>query len=375
MQYQIITTNTHLAEYCQHSLQSDYIALDTEFVRTRTFYPQCGLIQINNGNQIVLVDPLAISQWEPFIALMKNPSVVKVLHSCSEDLEVFLHLLNCVPTPLFDTQFAACMAGLGNTLGYAKLVSDLLGIDLDKGESRTDWLRRPLSEEQLQYAANDVEYLFQVYPMIKDKLVKNARYDWVAQDSAQLAGRKLSGLPAEYRYLTIKNIWQLDPRSLAAIAVLAKWRFELAQEKDLALNFVVKETALLEIARSLPVSMSKLHGLGCLSGKEMRLYGHQIVAMINDVVALSEDECPAKVKRLIDIKSYKKICQAIRNECIAIADAQQLPVEILASKKQINQFLKWRWFDVEECKIQGIKPDLCTGWRGPLLVDVLNVYQ
>ena len=130
MDYQIITTDDELAEYCASSLDVAYLALDTEFIRTRTWFPQCGLIQMCNGKQTVLVDPLEITQWQPFKELLVAPTVVKVLHSCSEDLEVFMHLLETVPKPLFDSQFAACIAGIGTTLGYAKLVQEMLGIGL-----------------------------------------------------------------------------------------------------------------------------------------------------------------------------------------------------------------------------------------------------
>lgn len=375
MDYQIITTDSALAEYCASSSNCDYLSLDTEFIRTRTWFPQCGLIQICNGKQTVLVDPLEITQWQPFISLLTSPTVVKVLHSCSEDLEVFMHLLDTVPQPLFDTQFAACMAGIGTTLGYGKLVQELLDIELDKGESRTDWLRRPLSDTQLVYAANDVVYLHKLYPILKEKLDALQRYDWVLMESEQLILKKQSGLPADYRYLAIKNSWQLSSKSLAALKALAGWRFVTAIEKDTAANFVVKETALLEIAKRLPRSLPQLSGLGCMTHKEIRLYGETIIALVNETLDEDPETYPVRIKRLIDISSYKKISQSIRNDCIAIAQELDIPLEILASKKQINQYLKWHWFEIEECKLQQVQPDLLSGWRKQLLQEALKPYN
>lgn len=375
MEYQIITNDAELAEYCAQCAGVEYLALDTEFIRTRTWFPHCGLIQINNGQRIVLVDPLDIHHWQPLIALLEDPDIVKVLHSCSEDLEVFLFLLDTIPTPLFDTQFAACLTGLGTTIGYGKLVKDLIGVELDKGESRTDWLKRPLRKTQLDYAANDVLYLYQIYPLLKDKLDALQRFDWVIQESEQLAIKKRSSLPPEYRYLQIKNSWQLQPESLAVLKELAAWRYQKAIKYDTAANFVVKEVALLEVAKRMPKSVAKLNGLNCMSGKEIRLYGELFIDTVDKVLSSDPDSYPPRIKRLIDISAYKKISQNIRTECIEIAEKLDLPLEILASKKQVNQFLKWLWFDVEECKIKGQQPDLLLGWRKALLSELLSRYH
>lgn len=374
MAFQIITTDSALADYCAQSEVNEYLALDTEFIRTRTWFPVCGLIQICNGKQTVLVDSLEISDWQPFKDLLNNENVVKVLHSCSEDLEVFMRQIGTIPKPLFDSQFAACVAGIGTTLGYGKLVQELLDIELDKGESRTDWLKRPLTETQLEYAANDVVYLYKLYPMLKAKLDALGRYDWVIQDSEQLANKKQSGLPAEYRYLMIKNSWQLQPQSLAVLKDLAAWRYTTAVETDSAANFVVKEAAILEVARRMPKSMAKLNALGCMTHREMRLYGELFINKVIRVINADPASYPPRIKRLNDISTYKKVSQSIRSECLEIAERLDLPLEILASKKQVNQYLKWRWFDIEECKLQGAQPDIMSGWRKVLLADIVSRY-
>ncbi|MEP2603560.1 MAG: ribonuclease D, partial [Paraglaciecola sp.] len=178
MQYTFITDTQALNDFCLQASKEQAIAVDTEFVRTRTLYPKLGLIQIYDGKQLVLVDPLSIDDFSSLQSLLTNPKVVKVLHSCSEDLEAFWHALKVVPAPIFDSQFAASIVGMGPALGYAKLVEMMLGVVVDKGESRTDWIARPLSEQQCAYAANDVLYLFQLYPELKSKVEQQQKLPW-----------------------------------------------------------------------------------------------------------------------------------------------------------------------------------------------------
>ncbi|XOV78745.1 MAG: ribonuclease D [Aestuariibacter sp.] len=372
MDFEYIDSDAALANFCQQASTAEFISVDTEFVRTRTYFPQCGLIQINDGRSVVLVDPLMIEQWRPLAVLLTDPNVIKVLHSCSEDLEVFWRVLGIMPTPLFDSQFAAALLNMGPSIGYAKMVEDMLNIAVDKGESRTDWLKRPLREEQLHYAAKDVIYLHQIYPQLAEPLKQANKYQWVLQDSEVLSDKKQQALPPEYRYLTVKNGWQLQRQQLAVLQKLAAWRYEKAVVEDRALNFVLKETCLIEISRRLPKHPSELHALHCITGKEVRLHGEELIAMVDEVLNMDESHYPERIRRLVDIRAYKKVSQMIRNECQRIAEENDLPLELLASKKQVNQFLKWLWFDVEECKIQQSKPDLMRGWRYELLKSVLD---
>src|SRR5690554_2975724 len=152
---QIIDQNSVLAEHCRNWLQLSFVAIDTEFVRTETYFPIAGLIQVGDGRHAYLIDPLQITDWSALVQVLEEPSVVKVLHACSEDLEVFQHLCGALPAPLFDTQIAAAYLGMDFSMSYSRLVSSLLHVDLPKEETRSDWLRRPLSPEQLQYAVED----------------------------------------------------------------------------------------------------------------------------------------------------------------------------------------------------------------------------
>ncbi|MCY7296822.1 ribonuclease D [Alteromonas sp. a30] len=374
MQFQFINSQDAFNAVCKSALNASFVALDTEFVRTRTYYPKLGLIQLFDGTHLSLIDPLEINDWQPFIQLLENEATVKVLHSCSEDMEVFLCYFKTVPTPLFDTQFAAGLLGFGASLGYAKLVADFLDVALDKGESRTDWLQRPLSAEQLQYAANDVEYLYQLYPLLKAKTDECQRTQWVFDEMAQLALKKRHGLPSDYAYLTIKNNWQLSGKSLMALKLIAGWRLDKAREQDMALNFIIRETSVLDIARNCPTDKRTLANLGCLSGKELRLYGDEIIALVKQALDSDESAYPTKVKRLPDVSGYKKTLHALREICLKKSESDNIKPELLASKNQINQLLKWHWFTPNEFEASGLLPDLATGWRKHIVYDELMAF-
>lgn len=369
MHYQYINSQAELDACCHAASHAAFIALDTEFVRTRTFYPALGLIQMNDGQQLSLIDVQAIQNWESFIALLKNDQVIKVLHSCSEDLEVFWHYFGTMPAPIFDTQFAAGLCGYGSAMGYARLVADLLDITLDKGESRTDWLQRPLSDKQLEYAANDVIYLLQLFPILRDKLEQSGRFAWVIEDVAQLADKKSHPIAPEFHYLQIKNNWQLQGQALAVLRDLAAWRMNKARDCDSALNFIVKETSVLEIAQKQPLDKGALARLGCLYGRELRKFGDEIVAVVRTAVKSDRQHWPAKVMRLSERSDYKQTLQELRALCLAIAEQENIAPELLASKNQINHLLKWHWFEINEFAVTQTLPDLACSWRKPLVFE------
>lgn len=180
-----ISSDAELAEHCNYWNTLDFIALDTEFIRVTTFYPIAGLVQISDGAETYLLDPLLINDWQPLADVFNNQQVVKVLHACNEDLEVFALLVGALPAPLFDTQIAAGYLNIGFSMGYSRLVQQLLEIELPKGETRSDWLQRPLSDLQVLYAAQDTAHLVDVYGALAQQLSEQ-KYAWVIEDGAAL---------------------------------------------------------------------------------------------------------------------------------------------------------------------------------------------
>ncbi|OCG02856.1 ribonuclease D [Gilliamella sp. wkB112] len=354
MPYQFIISNEQLTTYCLQIANSTAIALDTEFVRTRTFYPHLGLLQVFDGNFAALIDPLAITNWQDFIAILNNPKIEKYLHSCSEDIEVLQHQFNCIPTPIIDSQILASFLDNPISSGYASLVKKYLNVDLDKSETRTDWLKRPLTEKQCEYAINDVLYLLPLMEKLKSQLTTNRWLEAAYKECQSVIERKAIITVPEDAYLTIKNNWQLKGKSLGALKKLAHWRYDIAKTQDIALNFVIHEEVLWKIARYFPTSLAELEKLG-MKGKEIRLYGQKVLAMLNEPLPI----VPA-IKRVNTYPNYKQICEQLKQATQTIAEQTGLNSDLLLSRKLINNYVKW----LNEPK--GNTPEIMSDWRKPL---------
>ena len=365
LKYQLITSNSALQDVCERASAFPYVALDTEFVRTRTYYPQLGLVQLYDGETLSLIDPLPISDWQPFVDLLGNPQVVKLLHAGSEDLEVFLHDFQTLPQPLIDTQILAAFTGRPLSSGFAAMVNAYLGVELDKSESRTDWLARPLSERQCDYAAADVYYLL---PMAHQLLAEVEGCGWLpaALDECQaLCRRRSEVVDPRQVYRDMTNAWQLRPRQLACLQQLAEWRLNLARSRDMAVNFVVREESLWQVARYLPGSMGELSELG-VSGPEICYHGKAMLEIVAQSAALADDQLPPVVERLIDHAGYKQAFKHIKALVQQVAEQRGLTAELIASRRQINQLLSVHW------GLKAEQPELLSGWRGQLLAEGLH---
>ena len=346
---------------------SPILALDTEFVRTRTYYAQLGLIQVYNGDVLALVDPISDIDLSEFWKLLSDDNILKVLHSASEDLEVFAHYGGVQPTPYFDSQIGAGFAKMGHGLGYANLVNQILGIELDKGESRTDWLKRPLSEKQLTYAANDVLYLFHLFPILKNKLEELDRLDWTLEESANMCKGRLEHPDVENAYLKVKNGFQLSQTQLAYLKPLAKWRLKTAIKKDIAVGFLVKDYGLIALAKAAPKNFTELSRLKELGENEKRKFSKPILSSLQNA---DLENLPPKIDVIAFRPDYKKSFKTVKSKLTAIAEAKEVPLEIFASKKYIHDFLNWYWADENTQN-----PKLLCGWRGELALEVLSTLE
>ncbi len=365
LNYQFITTNTALEDVCKAASEVSQIALDTEFVRIRTYYPHLGLIQMYDGKQISLIDPLTITEWTPFVELLTNPAVLKYLHVGSEDLEVFSHQFGCVPTPMIDTQVVAAFLGYPISCGFATLVEKYEHIALDKSESRTDWLARPLTEKQCQYASGDVFYLL---PLAK-KLIAQAQeagyMDAIVDECEMIAERRQETVSPELAYRDIGNAWQLRGQQLACLKMLAEWRLNQARARDMALNFVVREEHLWSVARYLPTSLAELDALS-LSGQEIRCHGRRLLDFVAKAKQIKDEDCPEPIGNLIEQPNYKKAFKAIKTVIQEVSEGQRYNPELLASRRQINQLLNIHW------KIKTGEPELLSRWRKALLAEKIT---
>ncbi|OOH85560.1 ribonuclease D [Pasteurellaceae bacterium 15-036681] len=351
-----IDNDQKLSEICAQACQKEVVALDTEFVRIRSYYPKLGLIQLFDGQTVALIDPLKINDFEPFQKLLADQSVLKVLHACGEDLEVFQHHFQVMPSPMLDTQVMAGFAGIGVSMGFAKIVEHYLQIELDKGASRTDWLARPLSQKQLEYAAADVVYLLPIFEKLRQDLSKTLWEQAVKEECDNLLTKRQSSLDLDKAYKDIGNAWMLDRPQLAVLKVLAKWRIEEAQKRDLAVNFIVKEQNLLQIAKLQPKHTSTM--LEFMHPNEVRIHGKKILWLVEQGKSIQPENYPQIITRIIDEVGYKQSFKSLQNHIKQIVPAD-LAVELLASKRQLNQLFKWHRNGENSEKL----PELLVGWR------------
>lgn len=375
MQYQLIQTQVQLNTFVEQIQNKPILAIDTEFMRRRTLYPEVALIQVFDGEHLALIDPLAELSLFDFWQVLKDPAVLKVLHSPSEDIEVFQKYAGFVPAPLFDTQFALQLLGEGNCMGFALMVKSLLGIEIDKSESRTNWLQRPLTTKQLDYAAADTFHLLPCFELIIDRINKADLFEIVLDESELIANKRAFQTPDELLYKDIKNAWQLKPHELAVLKELAIWRRNKAIRKNLALNFVLKEHNMTEIAKRGPSSLNSLRQIPGVESIEVNRSGVEILKCIEKAKAIAVDEHPQVLKRLIDFPNYKQTAKDIKQKITKVAKANNIPEDVLASKKQVNQLISWNWKLTAEQKKTHIKPDLLSSWRYSFIKEALKEWD
>jgi ribonuclease D len=273
-----------------------WLALDTEFIREDTYYPKLCLLQVATPEITACVDPLALPRLDPLIELLFAANVTKVFHACHQDMEIFYHLTGRLPQPIFDTQIAAPLLGLPYQASYAALVQETLGVTLVKAHARTDWRRRPLSAEQLEYAADDVRYLGRMYLELHRRLLQRGRLDWPAGDFAAAAdvGRYLN--PPEEAWRRIRGARKLSGARAALARALAEWRETVARREDKPRGWIVPDEALLDLARLAPTEVRQLSQLRTLRRHTVARHGAALVAVIRETLGRSPpgpaDEAP-----------------------------------------------------------------------------------
>ena len=373
MQYQLVEDQQTLNKLCQQLAQTELLAIDTEFVRTRTYYPNLGLLQIYNGEILALIDPLAIDDLTPFWQLLTNTSIRKVLHACSEDLEVFLSTANCKPVNLIDSQIMMAFLGHGISMGYAAMVQHFTKVELDKSESRTDWLKRPLSTRQLEYASADVRYLFDIYPQLAAQLAEKNLFDSALEETQKLIDKKFATVNEELLYLDIKQSWRLNAEQLNRLKHLAKWRYNRAKQRNLPLSFIAKDTTLIALAQRNPKNVGFMLSLEGVEMLDVRHQGKAMLVILKQAEKDEVDQYPKIIVRLDQYPGYKGIYKKVKNFIEQQAQQADLAIEILASKKQINKFLSW-YFKINNAEQHPNEVDFLQGWRWQLFGKKLQAF-
>ncbi|PIA68173.1 ribonuclease D [Pseudomonas sediminis] len=359
-----ILDDASLAEHCAAWQAQPFVALDTEFMRVDTFYPIAGLLQVSAGDGAYLIDPLRISDWRPFAALLESPTVVKVLHSCSEDLEVFLRLTGSLPTPLFDTQLAAGYLNLGFSMGYSRLVQALLDIELPKGETRSDWLQRPLSELQVRYAAEDVLHLVEVYRALMARLAPQ-KVEWILEDGAELVANLGREIAPEDAWREAKLAWKLSRQQQAVLRALCAWREREARARNQPRNRVLREHSLWPLARTQPDNLVTLARIEDMHPKTVRQDGETLLQLIRDAAALPPEQWPEALPEPLPIEA-SALLKKLR--VIGQQEGERLDIvpELMLRKKTLEALLK-TGFPHGPYQL----PDSLRGWRRELMGQAL----
>jgi ribonuclease D len=314
------------------SLESQqWIGVDTEFLRERTFFPKLCLLQLAAGGEIWCVDTLRVGSLEPLMTALTRGSTRKLLHAARQDLEAVYLTSKGIVSPVFDTQIAAACIGLKPQIGYAELVKTLLDVALPKGQTRTDWSKRPLTPEQLQYAADDVRYLADVAAALSDQLAKLNRMHWVIEDCRALAQPELYEPDLSKSWQRLRGIAQLPPKSRGFAKAIAIWRERLARDRDLPRAWILDDAALFAIAQAAPESKAALDAVKPLN--------ERFAASLLEALASAAQAEPTDLEPAADLRptaEQKALIERLNKVVDARAQELKVSAEVLAPRGEIK---------------------------------------
>ncbi|MDO8880056.1 MAG: ribonuclease D [Coriobacteriia bacterium] len=315
------------------------VAIDTEFMRERTYFARLCLIQIGTDRDAFVIDAIALEgELGRLAPLLESPETVKVFHAGSQDVEVLLKATGVTPRPLFDTQIAATLAGFPTQVGYAQLVHDLVGAEIDKADTFTDWSVRPLSDTQLAYAAADVEHLPKVYEILRERLEREGRLEWLEADFARLADPATYFADPAEQYRRVKRASSLDRRSLAVLREVAAWRETEVQRRDVPRRWLVSDESLIEVARRRPADAAALAGIRGVGDRAAGKMATGILRAIADGMAVPEEDLPRLPKRSRVPTDAQPVADVLSAVCRIRAREHGVALTLLATRDELERF-------------------------------------
>lgn len=327
----------HLEELCAGWQTLEELAMDTEFIRTDTFYPRPALLQVGDGKACYLLDVLALGRPECLLSLLVT-GPLKIFHSCSEDLEMLQHWLGVLPYPLVDTQLAVSLAEGDSSMGYQRMVEKYLGIVLDKGETRSDWLQRPLTESQQLYAAQDVEFLLPIWQQLKVKLAEKDQLSILFEESRWLLEEAVEDHP-EDAWQRCKQAWRLNARQLAVLQRLARWRDDRARQVDRPRSRVASDVQLQLLAEKQPQSPADFYNLEGIAPGWVKRFGQDVIYEIKQALNLPKELLPTPLSSPMS-QEYKASRKNLKKAMANLAVELQVPPELLSRRKQVDEWLQ-----------------------------------
>lgn len=340
--YQWIDSADALDAACEQVAGASVIALDTEFFRENTFFPVPALIQFTTGDMAYLVDPLSTPCTAAFRDLLQKNSAIKLLHACSEDLEVFQHWAGVLPVPLIDTQVAQAFLGETPGMGYQKLVEHWMGETLPKEETRSNWLERPLTPSQCEYAALDVIYLLKVWRLQAEKLGQLGRREWLDDECASLIEQAGRSVESDGQWYTRqRQLWRLDPRQLEAYRLMTIWREGETRRRDLPRNWLVSDKLLFAVAEKMPKNRYELAEIEGVKPPLVKKEGDTLLSLVKQAQHCPEGDLPARWPDPMH-PVFKRRFKALKKVVTEKAAELQIAPEMLLRRRDIEALVMQR---------------------------------
>lgn len=350
-----------LAEFCANISNSPWLAVDTEFMRERTYYAKLCLIQISDGQHAAAIDPLALDDLSPLRALLLDTNIVKVFHAARQDQEIFFQLWQQLPAPVFDTQPAAATLGHGDQIGYAALVEAVLGIHLPKDHSRTDWGKRPLSEGQLRYALDDVIHLGDAYVKMRAQLEQQQKLSWLKDEFSLLSDPKTYSVDPMECWRKVRGNQHLKGERLAVLQQIAAWREREAMRMDLPKRWLLKDEIMIDLARFMPDSVDKMADIRGFEAKQISQFGSTLLETIKAGRGTHKDQWPSHGKKATaSAGSQDAMLDYLSCALNLIATQQGTSAAAIASRKDLSALLN------------GEENPLSGGWKYELAGHALQ---
>ena len=361
-----IESTAELKAFCDELHNSTWIGVDTEFMRERTYYPEPCLIQLSADAGIACVDVVTIDDLSPLKAVLCREEIAKLMHSCSQDLEIFHLLFDEIPPNIFDTQVAAAFLGKGDQVSYAALVEDICGVTLHKAHTRARWCNRPLSKEEILYAEDDVRYLPALQGVLTGELEKLGRKEWFDAEMQVITSTTVFAINSSNAWQRMNALQQMAGRQLAVAKALAGWREKLAQARDKPRSWILADKVLVRIASTLPETKSELASIEDISDGFVKHQGERVLAIIEKSVDHDESDQPSGTGRP-DARE-----KALKRELCAILDAAaekaNIPASLLATRRDVSAMIQG---DRELAILQGWRADIV----GQDLLDYLQKHE
>lgn len=368
--HSLISTQQDLETLMLRAMHTDAVGIDTEFVWERTYFPQLGLIQVAlSDEECFAIDPISVQDLRPLGELMANKNVVKILHDAPQDLTILQAATGAIACNIFDTRLAAGFAGFSSTCSLSQLITDLLDTTLDKSETRTNWIKRPLSNEQLTYALNDVRYLRAARVILLGQIVGPKVKNWLQEELTLLSSPDhLYKTQDHKRYKKIKGVNKLDREGLAIAQSLCVWRETMAKKLDRPRGHIIKDDIIMEIATSKPVSAELLEQTA-ISPKAHTKYNSDITEIVSNTKASNPQEFPFAQQRLQLNATEKSAHSQLKKLVTLKSDVLGIDPALLGNTNELKSYIR----TIYSGKVRQMRQTL--GWRKEFLRDFYQIHR